>query len=105
MQQSSRIRELEVVEKSLSARVTFASTETKDVKTREEALLTQKQATEERLNTLAVELVEINETVEQLSKVKLQGRQRKMSYENSLPKTFTASGYARTNVTSSNYDC
>lgn len=77
MQQSSRIRELEVVEKSLSARVTFASTETKDVKTREEALLTQKQAAEERLNTLAVELVEINETVEQLSKVKLQGETEK----------------------------
>lgn len=77
MQQSSRIRELEVVEKSLSARVTFASTETKDVKTREEALLIQKQAAEERLNTLAIVLVEINETVEQLSKVKLQGETEK----------------------------
>lgn len=77
MQQSSRIRELEVVEKSLSARVNFASTETKDVKTREEALLIQKQAAEERLNTLAIVLVEINETVEQLSKVKLQGETEK----------------------------
>lgn len=77
MQQSSRIRELEMVEKSLSARVTFASTETQDVKTREEALLTQKQVAVERLNTLAIELVEINETVEQLSKVKLQGETEK----------------------------
>ena len=31
----------------------------------------------ERLNTLAIELVEINETVEQLSKVKLQGETEK----------------------------
>lgn len=77
MQQAGRIRELEVVEKSLSARVSFTSTETQDVKTREEALLSQKQEAMERLNALADELVEINDTVEQLSKVKLQGETEK----------------------------
>ena len=77
MQQASRIRELEVGEKSLSARVSFASNETQDVKTREEALLAQKEAASERLTALATELQEINETVEQLSKVKLQSESEK----------------------------
>ncbi|WP_107947733.1 chromosome segregation protein SMC [Lysinibacillus parviboronicapiens] len=77
MQQASRIRELEVVEKSLSARVSFASNETQDVKTREEALLAQKEVATARLATLATELIAINETVEQLGKVKLQGETEK----------------------------
>ncbi|WP_341301909.1 chromosome segregation protein SMC [Lysinibacillus sp. FSL H8-0500] len=77
MQQAGRIRELEAIEKSLSARVSFASTETQDVKTREEALLTQKQMATERLHALAAELIDINHTVEQLTKVKLQGETEK----------------------------
>ncbi|MFJ7660903.1 chromosome segregation protein SMC [Lysinibacillus sp. NPDC097162] len=77
MQQASRIRELEVVEKSLSARVSYASNETQDVKTREEALLAQKEAATTRLAALAIELVAINETVEQLGKVKLQSETEK----------------------------
>ncbi|QDQ01701.1 chromosome segregation protein SMC [Lysinibacillus fusiformis] len=77
MQQASRIRELEVVEKSLSARVSFASNETQDVKTREEALLTQKDVATARLTALATELIAINETVEQLGKVKLQSETEK----------------------------
>ncbi|MGE7089923.1 chromosome segregation protein SMC [Lysinibacillus sp. NPDC048646] len=77
MQQASRIRELEVVEKSLSARVSFASNETQDVKTREEALLTQKDVATARLAALATELIAINETVEQLGKVKLQSETEK----------------------------
>ncbi|CAM5287335.1 Chromosome partition protein Smc OS=Lysinibacillus sphaericus OX=1421 GN=smc PE=3 SV=1 [Lysinibacillus sphaericus] len=77
MQQASRLRELEVVEKSLSARVSFASNETQDVKTREEALLAQKEVATARLAALAEELVAINETVEQLGKVKLQSETEK----------------------------
>ena len=77
MQQAGRIRELEAIEKSLSARVSFASTETQDVKTREEALLTQKKMATERLHALAAELIDINHTVEQLTKVKLQGETEK----------------------------
>ncbi|MFY0517111.1 chromosome segregation protein SMC [Lysinibacillus sp. UGB7] len=77
MQQASRIRELEVVEKSLSARVSFASNETQDVKTREEGLLAQKEVATARLATLATELLAINETVEQLGKVKLQSETEK----------------------------
>lgn len=77
MQQAGRIRELEAIEKSLSARVSFASTETQDVKTREEALLTQKQMATERLHALAAELIDITHTVEQLTKVKLQGETEK----------------------------
>lgn len=84
MQQASRIRELEVVEKSLSARVSFASNETQDVKTREEALLTQKDVATARLTALATELIAINETVEQLGKVKLQSETEKMFFVSNL---------------------
>ncbi len=65
------------MKKSLSARVSFASNETQDVKTREEALLAQKEVATARLATLATELIAINETVEQLGKVKLQGETEK----------------------------
>ncbi|MFJ7735261.1 chromosome segregation protein SMC [Lysinibacillus sp. NPDC097287] len=77
LQQASRLRELEVTEKSLAARVTFASSETQDVKTREETLLAQKEVATTRLVTLATELSSINDVVEQLGKVKLQSETEK----------------------------
>ncbi len=77
LQQASRIRELEVVEKSLSARVSYASNETQDVKTREQTLLAQREVATNRLTALATELLEINGTVEHLNKIKLQSETEK----------------------------
>ena len=77
MQQASRLRELEVAEKSLAARVSFASSETKDVKSREEMLLEKKEEATTRLKALASELVAINDVVEHLGKVKLQSETEK----------------------------
>ena len=77
MQQASRLRELEVAEKSLAARVSFASNETQDVKTREEMLLAKKEEATTRLAALASELSAINDVVEQLGKVKLQSETEK----------------------------
>ena len=77
MQQASRLRELEVAEKSLVARVSFASSETKDVKSREEMLLAKKEEATTRLKTLASELEAINDIVEHLGKVKLQSETEK----------------------------
>jgi len=77
LQQASRIRELEVVEKSLSARVSYASNETQDVKTRKQTLLAQREVATNRLTALATELLEINGTVEHLNKIKLQSETEK----------------------------
>ncbi|GLC87430.1 chromosome segregation protein SMC [Lysinibacillus piscis] len=77
MEQASRLRELEVVEQSLAARVTFTSGETEGMKTREESLLAQKTAATQRLTVIATELLTINDMVEQLSKVKMQSETEK----------------------------
>ncbi|MEG0448314.1 MAG: chromosome segregation protein SMC [Lysinibacillus sp.] len=77
MRQNSQIRELEIAEQSLGARVSFASTEQNDVLTREQRLLLQKDTATKRLEELTIELQKITETVDQLGEVKIQSETEK----------------------------
>lgn len=73
LEQGAKVRELEGIEKALSSRVSFASTEQSDVTTREQQLLEQQAIADKRLSELKSELKEIQNLVEQLSDMKLQG--------------------------------
>nr|WP_106784145.1 chromosome segregation protein SMC [Lysinibacillus timonensis] len=73
----SRLHELEVEEKNLSATVSVTTSEQSSVTNRRQTLLEQREEASKRLEQLKVELEQINDTVEQLSEMKLQGEHKK----------------------------
>ncbi|SOB92815.1 condensin subunit Smc [Ureibacillus xyleni] len=79
MEHRSKIVELEVEEKSLKATVNVATSEQSSASTRKSSLLLQKEEAENRLQQLKIELHELNDTVEQLTKLKVQTETEKDS--------------------------
>lgn len=77
LEHGSKVRELESVEKALSSRISFASSEQTDVSTREQQLFMQQTVAKQRLSELKIELEEIQSTVDQLSALKLKGETEK----------------------------
>lgn len=77
MEYRSKLLELEMEEKSLSATVSVATSEQSSVTTRRQSLLQQRDEAQQRIEQLKVELQQVNDTVEQLTEMKLKGENKK----------------------------